>query len=111
METIKSGKIFLIILGIIVFFLVSMCSYLLVELNIVNINNKEQEKILNEKNYIDGIAVIDNIYIYSMYLNISGEIASIENITSMELVLYDKKDIKKYELQYEYLDNKIRFYI
>ena len=111
METTKSRKIILIILGIVVFFLAIICTFLLIRLYNVNKNNKEQEEILELNSMIDGIAVIDNIFIYGMHLNMSGEVYNSTDISSMELVLFNNRDVRKYELEYEYVDNKIRFYL
>lgn len=111
MKTTKSRKIIFVILGIVVF-LVAAVVCLAININSKNDNQEEQpQESLNLKNKVDGIATINEIYIYGLHLNLIGEIPSIDGIKSMELVLFNKDEKDKFKLEYEYLDDKIKFYL
>lgn len=73
--------------------------------------DKQNEETLTYNTNVEGIANINNIYIYGMHLNLSGEVNNNDDISSIELVLFNKDDKKSYNLEYEYIDNKIKFYL
>ena len=70
---------------------------------------EQQEKLTYKK--VDGLAIINEIYIYGMHLNIKGEVDALDEIELMELVLFNKDERRKYTLEYEYQDDKIKFYL
>lgn len=109
MKTTKSKRIVLLILGIVVFLVAAICLII----HSSKIHEKqvvEQQKKLVFKD-TTGLATINEIYIYGMHLNIKGEVDALDEIELMELVLFNKDERRKYNLEYEYQDDKIRFYL
>ena len=105
-----------LILGIIAIILIIIISILLIkqfskdEKPDIKVDEKKQDTLIYNTN-VEGIANINNIYIYGMHLNLSGEVNTTSDISSIELVLFNKSDKKRYNLEYEYIDNKVKFYL
>lgn len=74
------------------------------------IDEKPIEPLIYNTN-VEGIVNVNNIYIYGTHLNMSGEIDTTKDISDIKLVLFNKEDKKSYDVEYEYIDNKIRFYL